>query len=1094
LPEKTVALTESDMVLERTGMMIGRYKLLQQIGEGGFGVVFMAEQMEPVQRKVALKVIKAGMDTREVNARFEAERQALALMDHPNIAQVLDGGATASGRPYFVMELVRGLPITQYSDQYNLATRERLELFIKVCRAVQHAHQKGVIHRDLKPTNVLVTLHDGEPVPKVIDFGVAKALGQKLTEKTLFTRFEQMIGTPAYMSPEQAALGGLDIDTRADIYSLGVLLYELLTGVTPLDAETLRHGALDEIRRLIRETDPPKPSTRLLTLGERLAEVARQRHAEPTALGRLIRGDLDWITMKALEKDRRRRYETVNGLAADIERHLRDEPVTARPPSAVYRLQKVARRHRVAFAAGSVVAFTLVLGVIISTWQAVRARRAQAAEARERRSADDARQRAVKAQLAVQKSAYAADMLLAFQALETGHLGRLRELLSKYDPPASGDSSSGLPMPELRGWEWRYLWEHARGDELLVLSGHSNTVYGAWMLNDGRNLLSASSDHTIRFWNVATRSVLESIRYPEYIRSAALSPDGRVLAVGGRFGYWSLRDVLTRRLLLERTNSTAVSGVAFAADGQRVALADSNSVEIWDVSDCRNIATLLRSPKDLDGHHHGIAFSPDGRSLAYAHGDYHILLYDFASKSNVMVGDSADGDALSLAFSPDGRTLVAADRRQISLWDVAGRLPPRHLTNHLEQVESVAFSPDGKLLASGSGDQTILLWDAESWQPIATLRGHEGEVRSVSFSADGKRLVSGGEDETVRVWSADAGATKRQSVGWTNAPWIVPNKPTANRLIVFPPQGETLDSIRFLDLLSLDQSESRSLPDVFRSSTAIAISGDASLVAVGLKQGAVELWSTEPLERLREVARSDVDAINVAVGENRRWLAVGRRDQKVELWDLENNELVQSWPPLDQPIGTHLGDSGQCAALSFWSADRRLVLVLLPSQAAPELIAIYLIPERRTHLIRPTRKAPLSNFALSEDGGLLAASAYDGQIRIWEVATGRELGPPLRGQMIGFAGLSFSPDGSRLAAGGWDGTITLWDVAAHQQVGSWKAHRKACRSLSFIEGGRTLVSRGCGLSNLPYALTTEVRVWQAPAWTEVEAAEKISAR
>src|SRR5881409_1444381 len=330
MPENTAASPGPDLLPVQIGTTIGRYKLLQQIGEGGFGVVFMAEQTEPVQRKVALKVIKAGMDTREVNARFEAERQALALMDHPNIAQVLDGGATASGRPYFVMELVRGLPITAYCDQANLSTRERLELFIKVCRAVQHAHQKGVIHRDLKPSNVLVTLHDGEPVPKVIDFGVAKALGPKLTDKTLFTRFEQMLGTPAYMSPEQAALSGLDIDTRSDIYSLGVLLYELLTGVTPLDRETLGQGALDEIRRMIRETDPPKPSTRLLTLGERLAEVARHRQAEPAALGRLIRGDLDWITMKALEKDRRRRFETVNGLAADIERHLHDEPVVAR--------------------------------------------------------------------------------------------------------------------------------------------------------------------------------------------------------------------------------------------------------------------------------------------------------------------------------------------------------------------------------------------------------------------------------------------------------------------------------------------------------------------------------------------------------------------------------------------------------------------------------------------------------------------------------------------------------------------------------------------------------------------------------------------
>jgi serine/threonine protein kinase len=359
-------------------MIVGRYKLLQQIGEGGFGVVFLAEQTEPVQRKVALKIIKAGMDTREVIARFEAERQALALMDHPNIAKVLDAGTTGALRPFFVMELVRGIPITSYCDQNNLSTHERLELFIKLCRAIQHAHQKGVIHRDLKPGNVLVTLNDGEPVPKVIDFGVAKALGQKLTEKTLFTHFEQMIGTPAYMSPEQAALEGVDIDTRSDIYSLGVLLYELLTGVTPLDAETVRQVALDEIRRMIRENDPPKPSTRLLALGERLQEIAQRRDAEPAALSRLLRGDLDWITMKALEKNRKRRYETVNGMAEDVERHLRDEPIVARPPSVLYRLHKMVRRHRLAFAVGTVVGLSLVLGLVAATWQAIRATRAEA--------------------------------------------------------------------------------------------------------------------------------------------------------------------------------------------------------------------------------------------------------------------------------------------------------------------------------------------------------------------------------------------------------------------------------------------------------------------------------------------------------------------------------------------------------------------------------------------------------------------------------------------------------------------------------------------------------------------------------------------
>ena len=381
---------------ERPGTMIGRYKLLQPIGEGGFGRVYMAEQQEPVRRKVALKIIKLGMDTREVIARFEAERQALAMMDHPCIAKILDAGvtgtphpqplshpmgegglnpdegtptlaprpssfATHAGRPYFVMELVKGIPITDYCDRENLPTEARLQLFMKVCHAVQHAHQKGIIHRDLKPANVLVTVVDGAAVPKVIDFGIAKAIGQELTQKTLFTRFEQMIGTPAYLSPEQAALSGVDVDTRSDIYSLGVMLYELLTGMTPLDQEILRKAALDEIRRIIRETEPPTPSTRLTALAR--SQKSEVRGQKPEARWKEVRGDLDWIVMKALEKDRRRRYETATALALDIQHHLHHEPVEACPPSRGYQLRKFIRRHRVGVVMAGAVTAALLVGL-----------------------------------------------------------------------------------------------------------------------------------------------------------------------------------------------------------------------------------------------------------------------------------------------------------------------------------------------------------------------------------------------------------------------------------------------------------------------------------------------------------------------------------------------------------------------------------------------------------------------------------------------------------------------------------------------------------------------------------------------------------
>jgi serine/threonine protein kinase/tetratricopeptide (TPR) repeat protein len=363
-------------VREIPGMLIGPYKLLEQIGTGGMAVVFLAEQTRPIQRKVALKVIKPGMDSRQVIARFEAERQALALMDHPNIAKVLDAGTTDSGGPYFVMELVKGVPITMYCDEHHLTPSQRLELFVQVCSAVQHAHQKGIIHRDLKPTNVLVALYDGMPVPKVIDFGIAKATGQQLTERTLFTGFGTVVGTPEYMSPEQAELNQLDVDTRSDVYSLGVLLYELLTGTTPLEHNRFKAAALLEMLRVVREEEPPKPSTRLST-SDQLPSIAASRGLEPKKLSALVHGELDWIVMKSLEKDRARRYETANGLAMDVQRYLNDEAVQACPPSARYRFGKFARRNKAALVAASLVVAALLAGSALATWQAVVATRAK---------------------------------------------------------------------------------------------------------------------------------------------------------------------------------------------------------------------------------------------------------------------------------------------------------------------------------------------------------------------------------------------------------------------------------------------------------------------------------------------------------------------------------------------------------------------------------------------------------------------------------------------------------------------------------------------------------------------------------------------
>jgi serine/threonine protein kinase/tetratricopeptide (TPR) repeat protein len=474
----------SDSPPHRPGTVIGPYKLLEPIGEGGMGAVYMAEQTQPVRRKVALKVIKPGMNTRQVIARFEAERQALALMDHPNIAKVLDAGATGSGQPFFVMELVKGVPITDYCDEARLTPRERLELFVPVCQAIQHAHQKGIIHRDVKPSNVLVTLVDGRPVPRVIDFGIAKATDQQLTERTLFTQHGAIVGTPEYMSPEQAEAIAQDVDTRTDIYSLGVLLYELLTGTTPLGRSQLQQAGYLEILRRVREEEPLWPSKRLSGSGEALASIAARRHSEPARLTRLVRGDLDWIVMKALEKDRSRRYETASGLAGDVRRHLEGDPVEAGPPSAVYRLGKFVRRHRAALATAGAFAAVLIAATALSAWQAILAReqrdRAFAAENKARTSQVKAEEEGARAR----KSAKESRAVLGFflnrvvaaarpggQAGGQGHDVTLRAAL---DAAARGIASDFAAQPEVEaavrktlGESYFFLGDAAKAVEQL---------------------------------------------------------------------------------------------------------------------------------------------------------------------------------------------------------------------------------------------------------------------------------------------------------------------------------------------------------------------------------------------------------------------------------------------------------------------------------------------------------------------------------------------------------------------------------------------------------------------------------------------------
>jgi WD40 repeat protein len=708
--------------------VIGPYKLLEQIGEGGFGVVFLAEQQQPVRRKVALQVLKPGMDTRQMVARFEAERQALALMDHANIAHVLDAGATERGRPYFVMELVRGVPITPFCDANRLAPRQRLELFVAVCQAVQHAHQKGIIHRDLKPSNVLVTLHDGVPVVKVIDFGIAKALGQRLTDKTLFTGFAQMLGTPLYMSPEQAELSGLGVDTRSDIYTLGVLLYELLTGTTPFDQERLRQVDFDELRRILREEEPPKPSTRISTLGQAAATVSTNRQSEPKKLCQLLRGELDWVVMKALEKDRARRYETASAFAADVQRYLKDEPVSACPPSVLYRFRKFARRHKALLVTAALLAFLVGLGMTEATGMTSLAAMVIRAFPGGGTTVSEVDDRTRKEQ--TPQGRFADGPAGEVCRLE----GHTHEVFSLAFSPNGRRIlvGNGLGVKDgkhvMKGSDHGVrLYDLETGRELCCFRGHTAPVLAVAFAADGRHALS-SCEGFIRVWDLQTGNEVRHFEgYPGKCCCAAFSADGRRALTGGIDRRVRLWDVDTGRELRSFTGPTdAIWSVALSPDGSRV------------LAGCGG------------GHVAGKYVPPSGLTLR---------LWDADSGEELHRFGGYTGHVICVAFSPDGRFALSGGDPKGRLWEVESGELLRCFEGHIDAVGAVAFSPDGRRALSAAADEpdrrdgSVRLWDVPSGTEVRRFPAHPGGAGVGVFSPDGRYALSGGIfDGTVRLW------------------------------------------------------------------------------------------------------------------------------------------------------------------------------------------------------------------------------------------------------------------------------------------------------------------------------------------------------
>jgi WD40 repeat protein/serine/threonine protein kinase len=1112
-PETAVVQPAADEPAAR----IGPYRLLQQLGEGGMGTVWLAEQREPVQRRVALKIIKQGMDSGQVLARFEAERQALALMDHPNIARVFDGGTTANGRPYFVMELIKGVPFTRYCDEHHLTPGQRLELFVPVCQAVQHAHQKGIIHRDLKPSNVLVTLYDGKPVPKVIDFGIAKATGAKLTERTLFTEFGAVVGTLEYMSPEQAEISQLDIDTRSDVYSLGVLLYELLTGTTPLERKRLKEAALVEVLRLIREEEPPWPSTRLSTT-EELPTIAANRGLEPGQLSGLVRGELDWMVMKALEKDRNRRYETASAFAADVQRYLHDEPVLACPPSAGYRLRKFVRRNKGPVLAAALVTLSLVFGLLASLYFAFlaegRARDYWAAKGQADTEADKARTneaQAIAARDRARRALYVARMTPMWRFWQEGKLTTVRELLLELRPEPG--------EPDVRGWEWHYQWRLAH-PELRLLEGHQpRTLHreektmafspdGRWLVSSAMG--TASTDLIV--WDLAVGKELRRLRDParnmNQTRCLAFSPDGKTLASGEGCGIGvtvRLWDVPSGRLLHtleghDKESGAGVSELAFSPDGRQLASLVNfdtygpsikpkehhygGTVKLWDVVTGRELHTwqtrIVR----------WLSFLPNGQVLTVGTAEKKkekvVVAFHEAATGKEVRSFPTDSEkyTLNTAASADGRWLAVADDDGLRLFDAeSGKLargvmkPPINPLNGSPMtlyLHALALSPDGRRLATAEDPGIVKVYDVQTGKPLTTFRVVEptasvqptGVVICVAFSPDGQRLAAQGDDGPIRIF--DSQASEGEVRTFRAAPQ--PRSPA------FTPDGERLVALvsgtnqpRLWDAVS-----GHELPSPRGGGGPVAYSPDGRWLAAKCDEG-IRIWDATTWRELRTISGIP-RVVALDFGPQGRLAAV-TQGQVIAQGKVEAASVAVWDAASGQKLLTLKGHAEFVHGFAFSPDGRQLAVVSRGKDQSEAQLKVWdaATGQELSNVTARFNPRPGAGLAYSPDGRLLA-STEPGAVRLRDAATGKEV----RSFEESAVGVAFSPDGRWLATAGVRAEVRIWDLAEGEEVCRCQARAGTARNLAFSPDGRWLVATG---------LDAATKCWEVPTGRERPAAE-----
>jgi WD40 repeat protein/serine/threonine protein kinase len=1075
------------------GATIGHYKLLSILGEGGYGIVYLAEQQRPVKRRVALKVIKPGMDSRQVIARFEAERQALALLDHPNIAKVFDGGTTKAGRPYFVMECVKGIAITEHCDRHKLTVKERLGLFLQVCEAVQYAHQKGIIHRDIKPSNILVAIEAERVIPMIIDFGVTKAISQPLTERTLVTEQGQFVGTPEYMSPEQADLTTQDIDTRSDIYSLGVVLYELLTGVLPFDPQDLRSQGIEHIRRIISEEDPKTPSTRLTRdPAETAAESARRRQTDVRTLQRQLHGDLDWITLKAMDKDRTRRYQTAHALAEDIQRYLNQEPVLAGPPSTVYKLHKFVARNKRLVASVVVIAIILLLSTIISVSQMIVAKRAE--RIAEQASIDEAAQRlrAQTEELKARRRAYASDMNLAAQALDQDNLGRAQDLLDRHRPSTS--DSNSVSSIDLRGWEWRYLWKQAQSDALYELCRGTREITSLSVSHDGRlAAVGGRHDDGASVWDLRTGLQVAVLHPEEHEVRLAFAPRESLLAFTGvphrdTMGYPQgdfsqscirLWDARSREIVKEIPLGGFCVALQFSGDGKFLVSSTSTGgrrrITVWSIPDGEELRSYRTGQS---GGGHGTPFVMDRDQSFAVHAEWNNIHAVNLSTGQTLWSQRAAGEGQhvsALAMTQDGKVLASGagfSEPTIRLWDVASGREIGRLEGHRTWVGDLQFWPDGETMASASADQTIRIWDVSDpndGKLQRTLHGHTAEVWRIALLPDSRTLISGAKDGSVYVWDTEKPPPDTGCVTLVNiAGWRF--DPEGGGVLTLDRDGRV---VRYAGPSFQQEQHLMYVTGNFNLNFT-RFSPDNSLLAIGSYDGTVTIWNTESGSIVRSLTCPRSSDPVAFLHEETLLATVSRSEDSHDVWDIATGRRVASWPG-----AARLG--GACSPA--FSPDERWSLTLGRLRSAGVLRDM-----RTGQVTHPVLNiSQTSGIAFSPGGQQIAASSFYGIVKLWKTETLQEVAI-LRGYgyLQGGSSVAFSPDGKRLAAGlGGLETVKIWDVDSHQELLTLYDQGALYCDTSFSPDGNILGS----MNN-----AGRLKIWQAPSWEQIEKTEASTSR